>query len=120
MSEQCQPILASAPVDGEAGRALLDDQQADRRACPGPPVRTAVVTKSARTPLVMNVLAPLTTYWSAVAHGGRADAGDVGAAAGLGDRQRADHLPGQRRPDEPVDQVGVAAGRDVRQRDAVR
>ena len=28
---------------------------------PGPPVRTAVVTKSARTPLVMNVLAPLTT-----------------------------------------------------------
>ena len=26
-----------------------------------PPVRTAVVTKSARTPLVMKVLAPLTT-----------------------------------------------------------
>ena len=30
-------------------------------AWPGPPVRTAVVTKSARTPLVMKVLAPLTT-----------------------------------------------------------
>ena len=43
---------------------------------------------------------------------------DVGAAAGLGDRERADLLAGQRRPDEPVDQVGRAVGRDVRQRDA--
>ena len=30
-------------------------------ACPSPPVRTAVVTRSARQPEVMNVLAPLTT-----------------------------------------------------------
>ena len=43
--------------------------------------------------------------------------GDVGAAAGLGDRERADQLAGQRRADEAVDQVGVAARRDVRQRD---
>ena len=28
---------------------------------PGPPVRTAVVTKSARVPLVMKVFAPVTT-----------------------------------------------------------
>ncbi len=28
--------------------------------CPGPPVRTAVVTKSARVPEVMNVFVPVT------------------------------------------------------------
>ena len=33
-------------------------------AAPGPPVRTAMVTKSARTPLVMKVLVPSTTYAS--------------------------------------------------------
>ena len=43
---------------------------------------------------------------------------DVGAAAGLGDGERADRVAGQRRPDEPVDEVGVAAGGDVGQRDA--
>ena len=52
--------LVSDAVDGEAGRALLDDEQAEPP-WPGPPVRTAVVTKSARTPEVMKVLVPLTT-----------------------------------------------------------
>ena len=40
--------------------------------CPGPPVRTAVVTKSARQPEVMNVLAPVDDVVIAVAHGARA------------------------------------------------
>ena len=54
----------------------------------------------------------------ALAHGGGPDAGDVGAAARLGDRERADGLAGQGRADEPVDEVGVAGGGDVGQRDA--
>ena len=71
MSEQCQPILVSVAVDREAGRALLDDQQADAPVRPGPPVRTAVVTKSARTPQVMKVLVAVDDEVVAVAAAAR-------------------------------------------------
>ena len=69
VSEQCQPIFSSRRVDGEPGRAVSIDQQARSPACPGPPVRTAVVTKSARTPLVMNVFDAVDHVVVAVAAG---------------------------------------------------
>jgi hypothetical protein len=56
----------------------------------------------------------------AVADGGGADARDVRSGAGLGDPQRADLLPGERRPREPVDQRLVPGGDDVGERDPVR
>ena len=60
MSEQCQPILASDRSTVKPGVPFSTTSRLMPR-WPGPPVRTAVVTKSARTPEVMNVLAPLTT-----------------------------------------------------------
>jgi hypothetical protein len=52
VSEQRQPILSSfadTPNPGEP----FSTTSSETPACPGPPVRTAVVTKSARTPEVM-------------------------------------------------------------------
>jgi hypothetical protein len=49
--------------------------------------------------------------------GAGGDPRDVGAAAGLGDRERADEVAGQRGAYERLDEVGVTARRDVRQRD---
>jgi hypothetical protein len=43
---------------------------------------------------------------------------DIGAAAGLGDGQRADQLAGQCRADELVDQSCIAGCDHVRHRDA--
>ncbi len=63
MSEQCQPIFASDRSTVKPG-VPRSTTSSERPAWPGPPVRTAVVTKSARTPEVMKVLAPLTTKWS--------------------------------------------------------
>ena len=60
VSEQCQPILRSDRSTVNPG-VPASTTSSETPAWPGPPVRTAVVTKSARTPLVMNVLAPLTT-----------------------------------------------------------
>ena len=60
MSEQSQPILASLRLTVNPGVPRSTTSRLTPRA-PGPPVRTAVVTKSARVPLVMNVLAPSTT-----------------------------------------------------------
>ena len=59
MSEQCQPILRNARVTVKPG-VSVSTTRIEMPPWPGPPVRTAVVTKSARTPEVMNVLAPLT------------------------------------------------------------
>ncbi len=59
MSEQCQPIFFSARSTVKPAIPFSITSKLTP-ACPGPPVRTAVVTKSARTPLVMKVLAPLT------------------------------------------------------------
>ena len=60
MSEQCQPIFRSDRSTVKPG-VPFSTTSSEMPACPGPPVRTAVVTKSARTPEVMKVLAPLTT-----------------------------------------------------------
>ena len=105
MSEQCQPILASgrstvkpgAPFSmtsrrdaGVAGAAGAHRGGHEVRADAGGDERLGAVDDEV----------------VAVADGAGRDAGDVGAAAGLGDRQRADHLPGQGRPHEPVDEVG--------------
>src|SRR5690606_27888996 len=55
----------------------------------------------------------------AVTTRGRADVRDVGAAAGLGDRERTDRATLERGTREPLDQVGVARRDDVRGGDAV-
>ena len=60
VSEQCQPIFASDRSTTKPG-VPFSTTSSETPPWPGPPVRTAVVTKSARTPEVMNVLAPLTT-----------------------------------------------------------
>ena len=54
-----------------------------------------------------------------VALGPGAQARDVGAAVGFGDRERTDELAGQRGAGVAVDQVAVAAGHEMRQGDAV-
>ena len=59
VSLQCQPILRSRERDTPGRSVSITSSEIPR--CPGPPVRTAVVTKSARVPEVMNVLAPVTT-----------------------------------------------------------
>ena len=60
MSEQCHPILRSDRDTVKPG-VPFSTTSSEMPPGPGPPVRTAVVTKSARTPEVMKVLAPLTT-----------------------------------------------------------
>ena len=60
VSEQRQPILSSRRLTVNPG-VPLSITSSEMPAWPGPPVRTAVVTKSARTPEEMKVLAPLTT-----------------------------------------------------------
>ena len=52
VSEQCQPSFSSRRPTVNPGVPLSITSSATPPA-PGPPVRTAVVTKSARTPLVM-------------------------------------------------------------------
>src|SRR4029453_9725519 len=61
--------LGQPPAHGEPGRPALHDQQADAARARAARAharrgRAAVVTKWARVPLVMNVLAPSTTYSS--------------------------------------------------------
>ena len=60
MSEQCQPSFSSRRPTVKPG-VPLSITSSDSAPAPGAPVQTAVVTKSARTPLVMKVLTPLTT-----------------------------------------------------------
>ena len=60
VSEQCQPSLSSRRVTVNPGLSVSMTSRLTPP-YPSPPVRTAVVTKSARAPLVMNVLPPLTT-----------------------------------------------------------
>ena len=60
VSEHSQPIFFSGGATVKPGVSLSMTIRL-MPAYPSPPVRTAVVTKSARTPDVMNVLAPLTT-----------------------------------------------------------
>ena len=52
MSEQCQPSFSSRRPTVKPG-VSLSITSSEMPVVPGPPVRTAVVTKSARTPLVM-------------------------------------------------------------------
>ena len=65
VSEQCHPILRSDRSTVKPG-VPFSTTSSEMPPWPAPsygtgPVRTAVVTKSARTPEVMKVLAPLTT-----------------------------------------------------------
>ncbi len=55
-----QPVFASFLLTVNPGvpRSMTSSEMPP---CPSPPVRTAVVAKSQRTPDVMNVFAPLTT-----------------------------------------------------------
>ena len=94
--------LGQAAVDGEPGRALLDDEQADAGmtgATGADGSRDEVGAYAAGD----ERLAAVDDVAVTVAYGGRPDARDVGAAARLGDRERADLLAGQRRPHERVD-----------------
>jgi len=118
VSEQRHPIFQRAR-HREAGRGLLDDKQRDP-AMPGaagahggghevgPHAGGDVELRAVDHPGV------------AVADRPRADGGDVRAAVGLGDAQRADHLAGQGRADELLDQCLISGRDDVRQRDPVR
>ncbi len=111
------PQLGQRAVDGEARGPLLDDQQADAavsRAAGADRGGHEVGADAAGD----EGLGAVDDVVVAVAPRGRRDAGDVGPAARLGDREAADQLARQGGSDEPVDQVGVAAGRDVRQGDA--
>ena len=60
MSEQCQPIFASERSTVKPGVPSSTTSRRDAGVA-GPARADRVVTKSARTPLVMNFLAPLTT-----------------------------------------------------------
>ena len=57
VSEHHHPIFFRRDDTVKPGRSVSTTSK-EIPACPGPPVRTAVVTKSARTPEVMKVLAP--------------------------------------------------------------
>ena len=63
VSEQCQPIFGRARSTVNPA-VPFSTTSSEMPAAPGPPVRTATVTKSARSPLVMKVLVPSTTYAS--------------------------------------------------------
>ena len=52
MSEERQPILSSLRLTSKPG-VPFSTTSSETPAAPGPPVRTAVTTKSARTPEVM-------------------------------------------------------------------
>ena len=60
VSEQCQPIFSSRRTTVKPGvpRSITSSETPSY---PGPPVRTAAVTKSARAPEVMYALVPSTT-----------------------------------------------------------
>ncbi len=60
VSEAHQPILSSFLLTVKPGvpRSITSSEMPP---WPGPPVRTAVTTKSARQPEVMNILLPVTT-----------------------------------------------------------
>jgi hypothetical protein len=60
VSEAHQPIFDSRLLTEKPGvpRSITSS---DRPPWPGPPVRTAASTQSARVPEVMNILAPVTT-----------------------------------------------------------
>ena len=60
VSEQCHPIFSSGVRDTPG--AVRSISSSEMPPVPAPPVRTAVVIQSARMPLVMNILPPLTTY----------------------------------------------------------
>ena len=116
VSEQCQPIFARARSTVNPARALLDDQQRDAGGAgtAGPDGDRHEVRAHAAGDEGLGAVDDVRV---AVAASRRADGRDVGAAVGLGDRQGADLLAGQRGTHEPVHQVGVARRRDVRQRD---
>ena len=116
MSEQCQPIFSSRRVTVKPGVPVSTTSRRRRRAR-GSPVRTAVVTKSARA-RGDEGLGAVDDVLVAVAAGGRAQFGHIGATVGLGHRERPDQLTCQRRPHVPVDQVAGRRRRDVRQGDA--
>ncbi len=61
MSEHSQPIFFSVRETAKPAAPRSTTSSEIPPDGPGPPVRTAVVTKSARTPEVMNSFAPLTT-----------------------------------------------------------
>ena len=60
MSEQCHPIFSSLRDRVNPGVSRSTTSKLIP-SCPGPPVRTTVVTKSARHPDVIKVFEPFTT-----------------------------------------------------------
>ena len=116
MSEQCQPILASDRSTVKPGVPFSTTSRLTPR---GPVLAGAhgggheVGADAAGD----EGLGAVDDVGVTVAYGGRGDPRDVGAATRLGDRERTDLLPGQRRPDERVDLVGRPVRGHVRQRD---
>ena len=90
VSEQRQPVLSSWRPTLKPG-VPFSTAKIEMSRWPGP-VRAATKTRSACTPLVMNSLLPLITQCVAVAARVGAQAGDVGAGAGLGDADRGDQF----------------------------
>src|SRR5690606_29371945 len=111
--------LLQLAADGEPGRALLDDQQRDavRPWFTGADSRGDEVRAHAGGDVGLGAVDDVVV---AVAAGRGAEVGHVGPAIWFGDGQRADLLPGERRPYPPLDLIGITRGRDVAAGDAVR
>ncbi len=109
--------LVELAADLEPRRALVDDDQRNtRRARPaGADGGDDVVGAHAGGDVGLRAVDDVVV---AVAGGLGGEVPDVGAAAGLGDRQRADLLAAQRGPHVGVDQPLVTGGDHVRHRDA--
>ena len=100
-------------------RVHIDQQQRDA-AAPGPPVRTAQVSQSARMPDVMNILPPLTMYSSPSLTAVVLRFATSLPPDGFGDAERDDLVARQHRRRDALLQLFRAERKDRRQADAVR
>ena len=113
VSDECMPSFSSRRDTDTPGSDVSTMNSEIPRCPPSASVFATSVRKCARAPLVMNILRPLTRHTSPSRTRARPDRGDVGAGVGLGDRDRADLLAGDRGREPPV---ALVVGAEVRER----
>jgi hypothetical protein len=111
--------LVEFATAGEAGHAVLDDQQRE----PSPPVvRVCRGTGHDDDKVGLHAagdesLCAVDDIVVAVTHRVRAHAGQIGAGAGLGHRDGAEQLPGSQAGEPPLTLLGIRVVQEVRQDD---
>ena len=93
VEEVCRPSFGISFDDDRPSRRST--RNAETPFGPGAPVRANMMKKSAKPPLVIQVLVPSMRHPSPTGRGARADRGGVGAGVGLGQRVRAEQLAGR-------------------------